>query len=309
MESFIEGLENDKYKYELIGKDGKIIKTKVLSHSTKVDYKKTLRKFYKWLLGDNKHYPELVDWIDTYDIVKEIPALRREEIEKLANALNIRDKSIIIFLFDSGARAEEFLNIKISDLTKIEDTYKVRIAYSKTKPRTVHIPIASKYIDLWLNEVDNSQDYLFPITYETLRMMLNRSSKKFLNKLITPLILRHSSATYYANLLNHHQLCYRYGWAMASKMPNRYLDREGIFEEETTNAVKAYDMSRFEKNNQKLSEELSIVRQTNNDLLVQLKQLNEKYDRIFQGKDFMKLLCSLALKQGEKSNIFRQGSR
>ena len=308
MEIFIEGLENDKYKYELKGKNNQVIKSKELSHSTKVDYKKTIRKFYKWLFGNNDHYPELVDWIDTYDVVKEIPALRREEVEKLADASKIRDKAIIIFLFDSGARAEEFLNIRICDLTKIEDVYKLRIVHSKTKPRTIHLPIASKYLDMWLKEYKDKEDheYLFPLTYEGLRMMLHRIGKRILNKSVYPHLMRHSSATYYANLLNHQQLCYRYGWSMASNMPNRYLDREGIFEEETTNVVKAYDMSRLEKQNQKYIEELSFVKQTNEDLSEELKQIKEEYNRVFQGKNFMKLLFTLAEKQEKMSKLIEQ---
>jgi len=308
MEVLIESLENDKYKYELKGRNCKVIKSKTLSHSTKVDYKKTLRKFYKWLLGNNSHFPEIVDWIDTYDVIKEIPALRREEVEKLADASKIRDKVIIMVLFDSGARVEEFLNIRICNLTKNGDTYKVRIVYSKTKPRTIHLPIASKYIDMWLKkDVDSDcQDFLFPISYEALRMMLHRIGKRILNKNVTPHLMRHSSATYYANLLNHQQLCYRYGWTMASKMPNRYLDREGIFEEETTNVVKAYDMFKLEKQNQKLSEDLSFVKQTNEDLTNQVNQIKEEYNRVFQGKDFMKLLAFLSKKQEEMSNVIER---
>ena len=79
--------KNDKYIFELKSKNGQTIKSKRLAHSTKLDYKKTLRKFYKWLLGNNKYYPELVDWIDTYDVIKEIPALKREEVEKIADSL------------------------------------------------------------------------------------------------------------------------------------------------------------------------------------------------------------------------------
>ena len=305
MEQLIENLENDSYTSELVGKNGKIIKRKKLAHSTKLDYKKTIRKFYKWLFGNNKNYPELVDWIDTYDIPKEIPALKREEIERLADASKIRDKAIIMFLFDSGARVEELLNIRISDLSKADDIYKVRIAFSKTKPRTIHLPLCSKYIEMWLSHQkrQNDQEYLFPLTYEALRRMLHRVGKKVLNKRVYPHLMRHSSATYYANLLNHHQLCYRYGWSMASKMPNRYLDREGIFEENVADIVKTNEVSKFEKDNKNLSEQLSIMKQTNEEIQKQLSDLKSKYDRLFEGKEFMKLLSGLALKRG-KMNEF-----
>ena len=301
IEIVIENLENDKYQYSIKLKSGKTI-SKPLAHSTKLDYKKALIKFYKWLYGHNRNVPELVDWIDTYDIVKEIPALRREEIEKLASSVNIRDKTIIMCLFDSGARAEEFLNIKISDISKVDDVYKVRIVHSKTKPRTIHLPIASPLIDIWLNscELKTSQEYLFTITYEGLRMMLHRAAKRILKKSITPHLLRHSSATYYANLLNHQQLCYRYGWTMASEMPNRYLDREGIFEKETVDVVKKNDLSTLEDKNKKLREELSIIKQSNEKLTQQFDEINHKYERIFQGKDFMNLLFQMAQKQEVK---------
>ena len=296
IEKLIESLENDKYKYSLKTKSGKIIKTKSLAHSTKLDYKKTLIKFYKWMYGNNRNVPELVDWIDTYDIVKEIPAIRREEVEKLAVSLPIRNKAIVMSLFDSGARAEEFLNIRICDLSKIDDIYKVRIIHSKTKARTIHLPIASRFIDMWIEDNVNREpeEYLFPITYEGLRVMLHRVGRRVLNKSITPHLLRHSSATYYANMLNHQQLCYRYGWTMASKMPNRYIDREGIFEKETVDVVKKNDLSQLEEKNKKIFEELSLIKHTNEKLTQQFNEINEKYKRLFQGKGIMKLIMHLA---------------
>jgi site-specific recombinase XerD len=305
IEKLIENLENNQYTYDLKSKSGKIIKTKSLAHSTKLDYKKSLIKFYKWLYGNNRNVPELVDWIDTYDIAKEIPAIRREEVEKLAATLTIRDKAIVMALFDSGARAEEFLNIKMSDLSKADGIFKVRIVHSKTKPRTIHLPIASQFVEMWMNvnEIYDSQEYLFTITYEGLRMMLHRVGKRVLKKSITPHLLRHSSATYYANLLNHQQLCYRYGWTMASKMPNRYLDREGIFEKESVDVVKKNDISTLEDKNKKLEEELSLIKQTNESLALQFNEMNEKYNKLFQGKDFMKLLMHFAQ---NKDNMLKE---
>lgn len=295
MEKLIEALENDQYCINVKSNKQEIPKTRKYAHSTKLDYKKTIRKFYKWLLGDNKHYPELVDWIDTYDIVKEIPALTREQVEKLVDVSNIRDKTIIMFLFDSGARIEETLNIRVKDLTKNEDTYKVRIVVSKTKPRTIHLPICSKYLELWLQEYqyNTDEEFLFPINYNSLRMMLHRKSKSILNKRVTPHILRHSSATYYANHLSHYQLCYRFGWSMASKMPNRYLDREGIFEQETTKIIQTNDISNLEKQNQLLKEEMSHLKESNQTLSVEFNQLKEKLSDISHGKDFVQLLSSV----------------
>lgn len=278
-----------------------------LARSTKLDYKKTLMKFYKWLQGDNQHLPDLVNWFDTYDPPSEIPALRREEVEQMADSSNVRDRAIIMFLMDSGARAEECLNVKISDLTKTDDTYKVRIVHSKTKPRTIHIPIATKYLEYWLQDQPVAQEaYLFPITYDTMRKMIHRAGKRVLNKRVTPHILRHSSATYYANLLNHHQLCYRYGWSMASDMPNRYIDREGIFDEETRHVVKANDLAGLEKQNVALKEELALVKASDEQLSQQVAEIKQKYEELFEGKGFMELLASLARKQKSMAETLKK---
>ncbi|NQV18646.1 MAG: tyrosine-type recombinase/integrase [Armatimonadetes bacterium] len=297
IEKFIEALENDIYCYESGSKINNTYRKRKYSYSTKLDYKKTLKKFYKWLLGKNEHYPELVDWVETYDIIKEIPAISRDEADLLADSVGIRDKAIIMFLFDSGARAEEMLNIKVRDLSYNDNICKVRIVHSKTKPRTIHLPICSKYISLWLKNYHHQpDDYLFPISYQSLRKMINRVSKKILNKNVSPHILRHSSATYYAHHLKHFQLCYRYGWAMSSAMPNRYLDREGMMEEETSTIIKSNDISQLEKQNQLFKEELTFIKENNNQLINQVNNLQDKLDLLFNGKNFLQLTSSFLQK-------------
>jgi len=299
IEQLITNLENDTYQKINASQN------MAFADSTKLDYKNTLRKFYKWLLGNNTHFPELVDWIDTYEEYQEVQALTREEVESIVDACNIRDKAIIMTLFDSGARAEEFLNIRVEDLNKEDNCYKVRIRISKTKPRTIHLPLCSKYIDMWLQEIDDihDEDYLFPIRYDALRQMVHRISKKVIKKRVTPHILRHSSATYYANHLSHYQLCYRYGWTMASKMPNRYLDREGIFEKELPRKMKMIESTKLEKQNTSLTEQIMILKESNNEISQQLNTVKDEMSQIRAGKGFMKLLMDLTIQNKQKSKI------
>ena len=63
---------------------------------------------------------------------------------------------------------------------------------------------------------------------------------------------------------------------------------------------------RLEKQNQKYIEELSFVKQSNEELSGQLKQIKEEYNNVFQGKNFMKLLVTLANKQKEISKLLEQ---
>lgn len=260
MESLILNLE-----------EGRILSArgKPYSEETRADYKKAIKKFWKWKDGNNSQYPDLVEWIDVSVRVKEIPALSRKEIECLVDATpSIRMKALIMVLFDSGARIEELLNVRLkeehvnwkADL----DCYTIRLEFSKTKPRTVSLPLSSKHLRAWLNvhpARDNPESQLFPIRYDAIRTSLYRLATRVLNKRVTPHVLRHSSATYFANKLNHYQLCNRYGWTMSSDQVNRYIDRAGILEEQTTKLIREDEASTTRSENESLREELMLLKE------------------------------------------------
>jgi|GEM_PF-833519 len=309
MEQFIEGLETDR----ITKRNGK-----PFSEASKADIKKTIKKFWKWKDGNNKIYPELVEWIDTFEPVRDVPALTREEVERMIErTASPRDKALLMVLFDSGARAEELLNVRLKreHVSWKEDLkcYMIRLEYSKTKPRTISLPLSTSYMTSWLEvhpAKDNLQAQLFPMTYPAMKMVVSRLGRRALGKRVTPHMLRHSSATFYANKLkNPYKLCYRYGWTMASDMVNRYLDREGILEEETPVVVKADEISTANRQNQVLTEELSLVKESYSELNEQFQKLKEDMDGIRSGKGFMKLLLGVAKQQREMSEVLRQVSR
>lgn len=256
--TFIKDIESNKIK-SIDGKN--------YAEKTKKDIKVTFRKFMKWKYGDNINFPPCVQYIDTSLTPEDIPALSRDEITHWANREStLRRKAAILFLFDSGARAEEFLNIRMKHIKydENEKSYKIRIEFSKTKPRTIYIPITTEslrhYIDSY-DDRDNPEAPLFPITYNGLRKFIGVSSKKYLKQHITPHGLRHSSATYYCTRINPYQMCYRYGWSMSSDMPNRYIDREGVSDKASSKAIKLDVQGKIEQENQKLKEELFLQKQ------------------------------------------------
>lgn len=251
--------------------EGRILSArgKPFSAETRADYKKAIKKFWKWKDGNNSQYPDLVEWIDVSVKVKEIPALSRKDVERLVDAApSIRLKALIMVLFDSGARIEELLNVRLKEehvCWKQElDCYTIRLEFSKTKPRTVSLPLASKHLRAWLQthpgkEILESQ--LFPIRYDAIRTSLYRLGTRVLNKRVTPHVLRHSSATYFANKLNHYQLCNRYGWTMSSDQVNRYIDRAGILEEETTKLIREDETNTTLTENESLREEIMLLKE------------------------------------------------
>lgn len=239
---------------------------KPYSPSTKNEFVKTLKKFGRWLYYDRlDKYQKIYGWLKDFDERTEIPALTKEEIEKLAQTSTPRDAALLMFMFDSGARAEELLNIKKEDLKEEQIGkdifYKVRIKVSKTKPRTITIPLATPYLKRWLTTSPMKEDeFLFSLDYDYLRKILYRKGKT-IGKRIYPHLFRHSSATYYCNKLNQYQLCYRYGWTMSSDQPQRYIDREGIEEEKTAKLITSDEISKFKEENETLKEEIIMLKQ------------------------------------------------
>lgn len=228
----------------------------VLSSQYKADIKGTIKKFYKWLLGGNKAYPELVEWIDTFVQHREIPALTEDEIAALLErATSAFDRALIQVLFDGGFRIGELLNVRLRHVRFMPfDTahpenrcFVIRVAFSKTIRRTVVLPMpaTTKWLNAWLEEhpagpvvlggggdgmlqAGDLEHPLFSLTVPTCNRHLRALGQRVLGKKVYPHLLRHSSATYWSNKLSYFQQCKRFGWSLTSKMPQRYIDRQGI---------------------------------------------------------------------------------
>ncbi len=257
MESYIEALESDVIRSRSRLLNGKILAASdlPLSSSYKRDIKITIKKFYKWLWGSSKEIPKIVEWIDTYDQPKEVPALTEAEIQCLLDrAKTPRHRALIQVLFDGGFRLSELLNIRLLHVRLIsfdpndnsKKCFILRVPYSKTLPRTVALPMkaTTKWLNMWLEDhpakpiisPDGTIDakdlmvQLFPMTDMAVRLVVKRIGKLALGKRVYPHLLRHSSATYWSNKLPYFKLCKRFGWTMTSNMPQRYIDREGVDE-------------------------------------------------------------------------------
>lgn len=306
MEAFILRLESD----QIVSLSGK-----AFSSATKADIKKAIKKFWKWKDGNNRNYPDLVAWIDSSDPVKDVPALSRREIEEMIDqTASVRDKALLIVLFDSGARVEELLNVRLKPehlFWKEEiGCYMVRLEYSKTKPRTISLPLSTRLLKSWLEvhpAKTNPQAQLFPLTYGNLRMLIHRIGRRVLKKRVTPHMLRHSSATFYANKLkNRYKLCYRYGWAMSSDMVDRYLDREGLMEEETASAVKGDELTLASRQSRNLREELALLKESYSELLTKQERLGSELEKAQTGREPAGLLMALIERQKEMAEVLER---
>jgi integrase len=237
--SSLEIKDTESFEKDLMSNKLLSYKKKPYSHESKRDIKIAIKIYLKWKLGELKA-TELCGWFDTRRTAKTPEYLKETEIIKLYKACKTaKERYILAMLFDSGARAEEFLNIRYEDIQLPEkgDSF-VKVAlkeeYSKTKGRTISL--------YWNDSLEAVRDYLkereslglkpsdqfVDGTYDSIRFFLMRLGKKILKKSIHFHLFRHSSATYYANKLNRQELCYRYGWAFSSDMPDIYISRAGM---------------------------------------------------------------------------------
>lgn len=229
----------EKFEKELSSGKIKSNKGEPYSKSTKVDIRRGLKVYLKWKLGETKANT-LTDWLDTREVKKTPDYLKESEVIKLyKHCKNASERFLIAVLFDSGARATEFHNIRYEDieLPKGNDNF-VRLTlkeeYSKTKGRTISLywkyslEAVSDYLKEREQEGIKSDDQVYKNSYDASRFFLMRLGKKILKKSVYFHLFRHSSATYYAPKLNRQELCYRYGWAFSSDMPDVYISRSGM---------------------------------------------------------------------------------
>lgn len=183
---------------------------------------------------------ELAGWLDVRPRIKTPDYLTEAEIECLySSCRNNAQKFLVAVLFDSGARAEEFHNIRFEDIRLPEghDNF-VRIAlkeeYSKTKGRTIALywkhsqTAVAKFLSERIAAGIKPTDPLFEGSYDATRKFLQRLGRRVLKRHVHYHLFRHSSATYYANRLNRQELCLRYGWKFSSNMPDVYISRAGM---------------------------------------------------------------------------------
>ncbi|MEW6664122.1 MAG: tyrosine-type recombinase/integrase [Thermodesulfobacteriota bacterium] len=119
-------------------------------------YKVALKRFYRWLEGQDEEYPRKVRWIkssgDSTRIVEPKELLSFEEIlEMIRHARNTRDKALVSFLYESGARASEMLSMKIRHVEFTSTMVKATLPVSKTQPRVIPLVACKSHLATWLN--------------------------------------------------------------------------------------------------------------------------------------------------------------
>ncbi len=204
-------------------------------------YQVTLKKFYKWYLGNNEDYPDCVKWIKitTTKRSKETKPkqgiTQQEFVGMLNSAMNPRDRALLSLLYGSGCRISELLGLDIKDI-EIENDSADIIVCGKTGVRTVTVPGDTlPYLQEWLENhpVYDPNAPLFTrmdgdvrerMTYEQAHSMLRKVSKRAgIKRRIYPHLFRHTRATLLSTELTEPVLEKVMGWVHGSRMSQVYV--------------------------------------------------------------------------------------
>lgn len=205
------------------------------AQASKDEFVKTLKRYLAWKWGgrETQRYKKSLSWMkEDYKKSNKNAITLKQAQQIISKEKYVRDKCLFLFLFDTGARIEEALNVRIGDLTKSSDNkfYMVHLRGTKTEEadRNISLPLCAKEINKWLKEhpTQDKEDYLFPIRYDNSRRIIKLMSKRVLDYQLKPHELRHSSATYYIQKFGAENIggfYYRYGWKFGSKEANTYI--------------------------------------------------------------------------------------
>ncbi len=213
-------------------------------------YKAYVKRFFKWLHDrddSSDEYPAVVKWMKCKrpkpDDDRYIPS-RTEIIQMIAAADSQRDRAIMFVLLESGARAGEFVRIRIKDI--VFDKYGALVRVNgKTGERRIRLVESVPDLQLWLSMHPRRNDPDAPlwttkfVSAGTLNYNgLDQIIRKYCRAARTAGIFgahkfRHVQATEDAKHYPETTLRAKYGWTKGSDMPSLYVhhsarDTDGV---------------------------------------------------------------------------------
>jgi len=233
-------------KDDLIELVGEIERTDY-AENTKYDFKIVLKMFYKWFKGNDEEFPPEIKWLKpklnnhAHKLPEEL--LSEEEVLKLANTTdNIRDKALILVLYESGCRIGELLSLRMKNVQFDQYGGILRVT-GKTGDRRVRIISSAPALSAWVELYPQSKNPEAPLwppistnhkykdepaEARSIGVMLIRLAKKAgITKRVYPHLFRHTRATFLAGKLTEAQMKEYFGWVQGSEMAATYVHLSG----------------------------------------------------------------------------------
>ena len=259
--------------------------------ASKDEYVKTLKNYCHWCWKDEKEgeqkYLKYLGWMKDFYKGSEKNAINHEKtLDIVSKEKNLRNKCLFMFLFDSGARIEEALNVRFKDLRQSgkQKYYMVHLRGTKTieSNREISIGLTTKYLNDWIKEHPKKEEneYIFPVNYDNARKIIRLMSKKVLGFALKPHELRHSSASHYVQIFGTGNLggfYHRYGWKFGSKEARTYIKTNLYSGEASQDKI----VSQIENNiSQKLIESVNEYKEKTERQQIEIDKLRSAIDEL-----------------------------
>jgi integrase/recombinase XerD len=209
-------------------------------------FKVTMKVFWRWLRGYEEHGdPPETRWIKIRmkrdsRILPEDLLTKDEILEILRVAQHPMHKALVVFGYDLGGRPEEWLTIRIKDITFDQYGAIVRVR-GKNGSRRKRLILATPSLIQWLqvhplrDEPEASVWICLegasagqPLGYDRARKLIQDLAQKAGVKIRVNLYnFRHSTITTMAGELTEAELCEVFGWVQGSRMPRIYVHMSG----------------------------------------------------------------------------------
>ncbi len=284
-------------------RNGKIKSRKGRAYDSVKDYVSVFKAFWHWYMrrenAKNHVVKDITSYIDTSPMKESVFVyFTIDDLKKIANRAKFEYKVLMWFMFDSGIRSPtELMNIRISDLSKLDDseTYQLDIKneISKTFGRKIKLLLCSKLLSEYIESKKlKDDDVLFPIVPRVVNQYIRRIAVKTLGayktkggndiKNISLYDFRHSSACYWLpRYKSESALKYRFGWKR-DEMIHHYTKMLGM-----KDTIAEQDILLDSEAKTKLETELDRQKKDNmlmGDRVNELEQTVKKFQEMFGAK-------------------------
>jgi len=199
------------------------------------DFVKIFKSFWHWWQKVARKAGKTVEDITLYlDSSGEKPEwvyLNEEQVRRFYENCNLKYKTIVMFLFDTGIRAPtELMNIKVSDFYADFKEVDIRDEISKTFGRRIKLMLCSELIKRYVKENKlGEEDYLFKFSPPVINRYFKRLAKKLFGDKkslagqrysdLTMYDFRHCSCCYWLpRYKSESALKFRFGWKKSDKI-------------------------------------------------------------------------------------------
>ncbi len=295
--------------------DGKIKKSSGQQYRGIDDYVKVSKFFLGWCYRTKKVSENISEDLSRADYTRGKPAwvfLGNEKLRKLIDESRADYRALILFIYDSGIRAQELYRIKVYDfseeftLLNVPDKREDGTKVSKTFERTIKLKHCSGLIKNYIETHKlKSNDYLVIQSQPAFNKYLRTLSKKLFGTSTTKargsydrlklMDIRHNSACYWLDKYKTHKdLMYRFGWSREDKIfyYSEFLGRRDKIDDE--DMLTKEDKDKYEKDIMVLQKNMQTISQNHesqiNAIMQQMDFLMGVKDGVYPKKKIAELL-------------------